>query len=69
VCLGLVTIAVGGIGDGALYGLFPLFADGRGLTSAQTTTMLACFGIGGMVLQYPVGWLADRFGLAVTVIV
>ena len=64
-----MTIAVGGIGDGALYGLFPLFADGRGLTSAQTTTMLACFGIGGMVLQYPVGWLADRFGLAVTVIV
>ncbi|MBN3762549.1 MFS transporter [Burkholderia sp. Ac-20365] len=69
VCLGLVTIAVGGIGDGALYGLFPLFADGRGLTTAQTATVLACFGIGGMVLQFPVGWLADRFGLAATVIV
>jgi MFS family permease len=69
VCLGLVTIAVGGIGDGALYGLFPLFADSRGLTAAQTATMLACFGIGGMVLQFPVGWLADRFGLAATVIV
>ncbi|WP_346778406.1 MFS transporter [Paraburkholderia sp. Tr-20389] len=69
VCLGLVTIAVGGIGDGALYGLFPLFADSRGLTIAQTATMLACFGMGGMVLQFPVGWLADRFGLAATVIV
>ncbi|BFG75992.1 MFS transporter [Paraburkholderia terrae] len=69
VCLGLVTIAVGGIGDGALYGLFPLFADSRGLTAAQTAMMLACFGIGGMVLQFPVGWLADRAGLAATVIV
>jgi predicted MFS family arabinose efflux permease len=69
VCLGLVTIAVGGVGDGALYGLFPLFADSRGLTAAQTATMLTCFGIGGMVLQFPVGWLADRFGLAATVIV
>lgn len=69
VCLGLATIAVGGIGDGALYGLFPLFADSRGLTAAQTATMLACFGIGGMVLQFPVGWLADRAGLAATVIV
>ncbi|MCO4878578.1 MFS transporter [Paraburkholderia caribensis] len=68
VCLGLVTIAVGGIGDGALYGLFPLFADSRGLTAAQTATMLACFGIGGMALQFPVGWLADRAGLAATVI-
>ncbi|MEM5369958.1 MFS transporter [Paraburkholderia azotifigens] len=69
VCLGLVTIAVGGIGDGALYGLFPLFADSRGLSAAQTATMLMCFGIGGMVLQLPVGWFADRFGLAATVIV
>ncbi len=67
-CLGLVTIAAGGLGDGALYGLFPLFADSRGLTAAQTTMTLACFGIGGVVLQFPVGWLADRFRLAATVI-
>jgi len=65
--LGLVTIAVGGIGDGALYGLFPLFAGSRSLTPAQTATMLACFGAGGMALQFPVGWLADRVGLAATV--
>lgn len=69
VCLGLVTIAVGGIGDGALYGLFPVFAESRGLTAAQTATVLACFGIGGMALQFPVGWLADRVGLGPTVIV
>ncbi|MFM0223756.1 MFS transporter [Paraburkholderia dipogonis] len=69
VSLGMVVIAAGGIGDGALYGLFPLFADAHGLNATQTATLLTLFGVGGMVLQFPVGWLADRTGLAATVIV
>ncbi|MFM0057727.1 MFS transporter [Paraburkholderia phytofirmans] len=69
VSLGMVVIAAGGIGDGALYGLFPLFADARGLSATQTATLLTLFGAGGMALQFPVGWLADRAGLAATVIV
>lgn len=69
VSLGMVVIAAGGIGDGALYGLFPLFADAHGLSATQTATMLTLFGVGGMALQFPVGWLADRAGLAATVIV
>lgn len=69
VSLGMVVIAAGGIGDGALYGLFPLFAESRGLSATQTATLLTLFGVGGMALQFPVGWLADRAGLAATVIV
>ncbi|MFC6308641.1 MFS transporter [Paraburkholderia dipogonis] len=69
VSLGMVVIAAGGIGDGALYGLFPLFADAHGLNATQTATLLTLFGVGGMALQFPVGWLADRAGLAATVIV
>ncbi|PRX36852.1 putative MFS family arabinose efflux permease [Paraburkholderia sp. BL18I3N2] len=69
VSLGLVVIAAGGIGDGALYGLFPLVADSHGLNATQTATLLTLFGVGGMALQFPVGWLADRAGLAATVIV
>ncbi|WP_168790018.1 MFS transporter [Paraburkholderia aromaticivorans] len=69
VSLGMVVIAAGGIGDGALYGLFPLFADAHGLSATQTAALLTLFGVGGMVLQFPVGWLADRAGLAATVIV
>ncbi|MFM0672908.1 MFS transporter [Paraburkholderia sediminicola] len=69
VSLGMVVIAAGGIGDGALYGLFPLFADAHGLSATQTATLLTLFGVGGMALQFPVGWLADRAGLAATVIV
>jgi MFS family permease len=69
VSLGMVVVAAGGIGDGALYGLFPLFADAHGLTPTQTATLLTLFGLGGMALQFPVGWFADRAGLAATVIV
>ncbi|MFL9909836.1 MFS transporter [Paraburkholderia sp. RL17-337-BIB-A] len=68
VSLGMVVVAAGGIGDGALYGLFPLFADAHGLTTTQTATLLTLFGVGGMALQFPVGWFGDRAGLAATVI-
>lgn len=68
VSLGMVVVVAGGIGDGALYGLFPLFADAQGLSETQTATLLTLFGVGGMVLQFPVGWFADRAGLAATVI-
>jgi predicted MFS family arabinose efflux permease len=68
VSLGMVVGAVAGLADGAFYGLFPLFADGRGLNGSQTATLLMLFGIGAMAFQYPVGWLADRVGLTITVI-
>lgn len=69
VYMGMVVVAVGGISDGALYGLFPLYAGARGMSGTQTTLLLSCLGIGGMALQFPVGWMADRAGLGVTVIV
>lgn len=69
VYLGMVVVAVGGISDGALYGLFPLYAGARGMSGTQTTLLLSCLGLGGMTLQFPVGWMADRAGLGVTVIV
>lgn len=69
VCLGMIVVAVGGISDGALYGLFPLYAVARGMSSTQTTILLTCMGLGGMALQLPVGWLADRAGFGLAVIV
>jgi len=67
--LGLVVAAVAGLGDGALLGLIPKFCAGKGLTSAQCATLLTFFGLGGMVCQYPVGWLADKVGLMASSIV
>jgi len=68
VCLGMIVVAVGGISDGALYGLFPLYAGARGMNATQATLLLSCLGLGGMALQFPVGWMADRAGLGLTVI-
>lgn len=61
--LGAVIAGVGGLIEGALLGLFPVYAAERGLDSAQTAWLLAIFGIGAMLLQLPLGWLADTRGL------
>ena len=65
----MIVVAVGGIIDGALYVLlFTLYAGARGLSGTQATLLLSCLGLGGMALQFPVGWTADRAGLVFTVI-
>ncbi|MGF6776925.1 MFS transporter [Paraburkholderia sp. GAS334] len=68
VSFGMLVGVVAGLSDGTLYGLFPLFAAGRGLGNTQTATLLMLFGVGAMAFQYPVGWLADRAGLTASVI-
>ncbi|MBB3259074.1 MFS family permease [Paraburkholderia bannensis] len=66
---GMIVVAVGGLSDGALYGLFPLYAAARSMNATQAVVLLSWLGLGGMALQYPVGWMADRVGLAFTVVV
>lgn len=60
---GVVVALLGGMIEGALSGLFGLYTQGRGLSVAQTADLLAIFGVGGLLLQYPVGWLADHRGV------
>ncbi len=60
---GVIVALLGGMAEGALSGLFGLFTQGRGLSVAQTADLLAIFGVGGLLLQYPVGWLADHRGV------
>jgi predicted MFS family arabinose efflux permease len=55
---------VAGITEAAFSGLFPIFGLGRNLSAEQMATLLAVFGMGGLLLQYLVGWLADHRGLA-----
>jgi predicted MFS family arabinose efflux permease len=52
-----------GLVDGALTSLFPVFGLGRHFSEMQIALMLTVIGIGGLVLQYPLGWLSDRKGL------
>jgi MFS family permease len=65
---GVVIALLGGMMEAAVSGLFALFAQGKGLSVLQTADLLAVFGVGGLLLQYPVGWLADHRGVGVAAI-
>jgi predicted MFS family arabinose efflux permease len=67
--LGMVIAVIGGVTDAAFSGLFPIFGVGRGLSAEQMATLLSVFGLGGLLLQYLVGWLADHRGLFFTTLV
>jgi MFS family permease len=67
--LGIVIAVIGGVTEAAFSGLFPLFGVSRGLGTDQIATLLAVFGLGGLLLQYLIGWLADHRGLAFATLV
>ena len=47
-------------GDAVLLTFLPIYAVGIGLDEANAIRLLTVLAIGSMVLQYPIGWLADR---------
>ena len=57
---GLVIASVGGMLEAAVSGLFAVFTQGHGITINQTAELLAVFGLGGLLMQYGVGWLSDH---------
>jgi MFS family permease len=61
--LGMQLAGACGLVDGALTSLFPAFGLGRHFSEMQIALMLTVIGIGGLALQYPLGWLSDRKGL------
>jgi len=61
--LGALIAGLGGVIEGAWLAVFPVYAAARGLAPAQTAGLLTLFGIGAMLLQFPLGWLADAAGL------
>jgi MFS family permease len=67
--LGVATAAIGGITEAAFSGLFPIFGAGRDLSADQMVSLLTYFGLGGLLLQYLMGWLADHRGLVFAVLV
>ncbi len=56
----------------AFIAFFPLFGIHIGLGEARSLSLLTTFALGGVVLQLPLGWLADhvnRYGLLLACIV
>ncbi|NBW48699.1 MAG: MFS transporter [Betaproteobacteria bacterium] len=60
---GLLIALYGGMLESALAGLFAVFAGDRGFEAEGIAHLLTAFGLGGLLLQYPVGWMADHWGL------
>ncbi len=58
--LGVVGMCLMGVFFGCLYGMGPVYATEKGLPLATTTAFIAAVYLGGMVTQYPVGWVSDR---------
>ncbi len=58
--LGCVGIFFLGAVFGAQFGMAPVYATEIGLTAAQISIFVGAIFFGGLVLQYPIGWLSDR---------
>jgi MFS family permease len=56
----LATALMAGLGDGSLAALLPTFGLDHGFAEADALTLLTAFVAGGILFQWPVGWLADR---------
>ena len=50
-----------GTAHSAIFGLAPTYGQQIGLDIEQVSLMMAGNFAGGMLLQWPIGWLSDRF--------
>lgn len=57
-CIGCIAI---GMTNSAFRFVGPLYAQEIGLSLASVATFISLGVIGGAVLQYPLGWLSDRY--------
>ena len=69
ITLGTVVAALGGLVEGGTISMFPVYGSAVGLDSAETAWILTVFGVGAMVLQFPLGWIADRWGVRPSMVI
>lgn len=50
---------LGGI-FGGMFAMSPVYATEVGLSLGEISLFVASFYVGGMIMQYPIGWLSDR---------
>ncbi|MEM6618783.1 MAG: MFS transporter, partial [Pseudomonadota bacterium] len=58
--LGVVGILLLGGIFSALFGMTAVYGTEKGLSVGQISAFVASIYLGGMILQYPIGWLSDR---------
>jgi MFS family permease len=58
--LGLIGVAMIGAVFSAQFGMAAVFGTQAGLSVPELSLFIAMFYVGGLVLQYPIGWVSDR---------
>lgn len=58
--LGVVGIFLMGAVFSAQFGMAAVYGTEAGLSVGRLTTFVSAFYVGGLVLQYPIGWISDR---------
>jgi MFS family permease len=60
--LAIATILVFGLSEAAFFGLLPIWGLAIGIEPRSAALLLSVWIAGNIVLQLPLGWLADRLG-------
>jgi len=63
---GAIVAGLGGYVEGSLLALLPVYSADLGLTAKDAAWLLTTFQIGAMAFQFPIGWMADHYGLIKT---
>lgn len=58
--VGAVGCFLAGMAEGAFWSLGPVFAQGRGMVTADIAFLMAAFVFGGTLSQWPLGWMSDK---------
>ena len=64
---GMIGCALIGFGNGAFWSMGPVFARDAGLSVDQVAWFMAVAVLGGALLQWPIGYLSDRFDRRVVI--
>jgi len=57
----LAAVAVFSVFDAASLSLFPVYGIQNGLDLTTSANILTALILGNVLMQFPIGWLADRF--------
>ncbi|MEO0343382.1 MAG: MFS transporter [Pseudomonadota bacterium] len=66
--LGVVAMLLVGVIYSAMFTMSSVYGTERDLTIAQITSFAASFYIGGLILQYPIGFVSDRMDRRVLIV-
>lgn len=67
--LGFVGVFLMGAVFSALFGMAGVFGAAAQLTTGQIALFVSAIYLGGLVLQYPIGWASDRFDRRLMVVI